>query len=494
MTVSTRILVATAAVLLGACRGDGAPAQPAADPRLEPETLAAAIDSIAEGALRDGPVAGLSIAVFRGSEPLFAKGYGLSDVAAREAATPETRYDLCSVSKLFTALAIMRLVEEGRLDLDEDLATLLPAFPNSEQAQRISLRQLLNHSSGLNDYLAADFARLLRSAAPAAPLSPGFVLEYLEGRELDADPGTQWQYSNSGFYLAGLIIERVSGQSWGEYVQNAVARPLGLHDTMACDALSPEQRSLGYQPGDAGFDESALYAEAGVLGDGGLCSTVLDLGRLPAALAEHRWLPVARIAEMMTPTTLSDGIRVDYGLGVRLGRLDGHPLWGHTGSFLLSYASTLAHYPEDDLTIAVLVNTTDTTADALVIEGLVARKVLGLPDSLNESMRLSDTAPEYAGEYIGERIIDLQATSDGAWPGARERFRIVEDDGLLERVVLREGEARPALKLVFLGDHSFGRADWPMDRFVFHVEDGRARGYSEYYNGIFATFNRRVAP
>ena len=115
-----------------------------------------------------------------------------------------------------------------------------------------------------------------------------------------------------------------------------------------------------------------MYSEAGVQGDGGLCSTVLDLGRLPAALAEHRLIPEARIAEMLQPTVLANGASVDYGLGTRLGSLEGHPVWGPTGSFLLTYGSTLAHYPEDDVTIAVLINTTNTAADALVIEGLVA--------------------------------------------------------------------------------------------------------------------------
>jgi len=493
MNAPIGMLVVAAGLLLSACRGNDA-TSPAGTPGPDPQTLNARIDSIAETALRDGPVAGLSIAIFRGSEPVLVKGYGFSDVEAGLPVTAETKYDIASVSKLFTALAVMRLVEEGELRLDDDLTTLLPTFPNPEQGRRISLRQLLNHTSGLNDYLAADFVRLLHSEKPVAALPASFVLDYLDGRALDADAGTEWQYTNSGFYLAGLIIEQVTGQRWGDYVRNAVAKPLGLHDTLACDDLRPDQRTQGYEPADDGFNRSSLYAEAGVQGDGGLCSTALDLGRLPAALAEQRLIPEARIVEMQQPSILANGVAVDYGLGVRRGRLDGHSIWGHTGSFLLTYGAVLAHYPDDDVTIAVLVNTANTAADALVIEGLVAREVLGFPESAADTPKLSrEASMMYAGEYIGDRYYDVQAIRGGNVPDARERFAIVEKSGHLERIVLN-GDERPALKLVYKGNHRFGRADWPMDRFVFDVEAGRARGYSEYYNGIFATFNRRVEP
>lgn len=456
------------------------------------------VDTIAEAALRDGPVAGLSIAIFRNSREILASGYGFSDLDRRQPATAETRYDIASVSKLFTALAILKLVDEGVLGLDDHVATRLPAFPNPDQGA-ISLRQLLNHTSGLNDYEAADFVRMLHAEAPPEPLTPAFVLDYLAGRPLDAPPGAEWQYTNSGFYLAGLIIEQATGTPWGEYVRQAIALPLGLSDTLPCDELRPDQRSAGYESTDAGFERSAVYAEAGVQGDGGLCSTARDLARLPAALAEHSLLPEKLLAEMLRPTVLADGVTVDYGLGVRLGRIDGHPLWGHTGSVLLTYASVVAHYPEDGVTIVVLVNTSNTQADALVVEGGIAREVLGMTTSLAAATfeyPAFETASLYDGEYVGDRRFDIQAILGGSVPPGRERFRILRKDGVFQRLVLTPGAEGPPLELVYTGNHSFGRADWPMDRFVFDIEAGRARGYSEYYNGMFVTspeFRQRVA-
>lgn len=130
--------------------------------------------------IRRGPVAGLSIAVFRGVEPVIAKGYGYADVGARIPATAATVYDIASVSKLFTALAILKLLDEDKLDLDDSLQTLLPEFLDPDQGRRITLKQSLNHTSGLNDYLAADHVRFFHADTPPVPLQPSFVLGYLE--------------------------------------------------------------------------------------------------------------------------------------------------------------------------------------------------------------------------------------------------------------------------------------------------------------------------
>ena len=456
------------------------------------ERLEQRVEAIAENALRHGPVAGLSIAVFRGPELVLAKGYGYADVDARTPATATTVYDVASVSKLFTALAVLKLVDDGKLNLDDTLAALLPEFPDPGQGRRITLRQLLNHTSGLNDYLAADFVRFFHADRPMAPLRPSFVLGYLDGRALDSDPGAEWQYSNSGFFLAGMIVERISGRPWGNFVRDEIARPLGLDATMSCDAMRPEERTRGYQPAGSAFEPNAIYAEPGVQGDGGLCSTVLDLARLPAALARHRLIPGHRMREMLRPTKLIDGVSVDYGLGVRLGELRGRPLWGHTGSVLTTYASTLAHYPQEDVTIAVLVNTADTSADALVIEGQVAREVFSLGNAGFAARETPGAASVYIGEYVGDRDDDIAMILAGEVPNKRKRSSIIEDGDGIARIVMPASDERPPLELIPLGNHSFGREDWPLDRFVFAVTDGRARGYSEYYNGIFATFNRRV--
>ena len=448
--------------------------------RAQPQNLAARIDSIALAALEDGPIAGLSIAVMEGSETIHAQGYGWADISDEAPATSATVFDLASVTKLITAAAVMTLVEAGKLSLSDDLAMLLPDFPNPEQGRQITLRHLLSHTSGLRDYAAADLERWEQTAEP---LAPAFVFDFLRGRPLDFEPGTNWSYSNSGFYLVGLIIERVSGQQYGTYVRDALAEPHGLHEIFLCDDdLLPTHRSVGYAPGDSGLVKSRLYQttgeENGIKGDGGLCGSVTDLGRLPEALKRSRLLSRAGLAMMIRPTTLAGKTRVDYGLGVRRGSLDGHALWGHTGG-VTSYWSTLVHYPDDDVTIAVLVNTDGGSEDAVTIEGDVARVVLKLGEPRLEEQSISEEALQsYTGTFFergedGPRNVSLTAHA------GRLSLDMLHDE-------------RPATVLRFLGNDTFGWAEYPMDRFVFHMENGRARGYSVYHNGIFAGLLQRT--
>lgn len=441
----------------------------------QPHDLSARIDAIAQNALDDGPIAGLSIAVVQDGEMLHARGYGLADTGVGTPVTTETLFNAASVGKIIAAAAVLRLVDEGRLDLDDDLATLLPSFPNPEQGRQISLRQLLNHTAGLNDYVAASYDRWKETGQP---LDPSFVLDYVRGRPLDFAPGTHWIYSNTGFYLAGLILERVTGRPWGAYVIEEIARPLGLDSVVLCDEAGTA-RSVGYDVTDDGFVPSVQDAERGVRGDAGLCATALDLARLTSALTTSGLLSDESLDVMLAPTVLANGIVVDYSLGVARGTLDGHALWGHVGGNSSSNVAALVHYPEADLSIAVLVNTRFGEVGALMIEAEVARLVLGLGKPTLANLPLDPKAQaRYLGTYVGDR---------GDW-----RYHIVADDERLARVSAEDTTS--VTPLLRQNGHAFGRADWPMDRFVFHFQDDRARAYSIYYNGLFGGLYRRIEP
>lgn len=438
--------------------------------------LTARIDSIAQAALNGGPIAGLSIAVMRNGEVLHARGYGLADTKAKIPVTPETLFNAASVGKVIAAAAVLRLVDEGKLSLDDDLATLLPTFPNPEQGQRITLRQLLNHTSGLADY----FYEYTRWEEEGTPFNPAFVLDYVRDRPLDFEPGTEWRYSNTAFYLAGLIVERVTGRPWGDYVIEEIARPLGLESVVLCDEAGLS-RSVGYDVGeDGGFALSVEDAEQGVRGDAGLCMTPLDLARLPDALATSGLLSNERLEAMLGPTVLANGVRVDAGLGVMRGSLDGHPLWGHVGGNASSNVAALLHYPDDGVTVAVLVNTRFGDVGALMIEAEIARLVLGLGEPKLADLPLDpEAAALYLGTYAGDR---------GGW-----RYHIVSRDERLARVWAAD-DTTSVRPLLYQGNNVFGRSDWPMDRFVFHLTGSQAHAYSVYYNGLFGGFYRRVDP
>ena len=447
-------------LLVAACGSASAP----------PFRHATALDSLGAAALVDGPVAGLSIAVARDGEVVYEQGFGIADLASDAPATSFTVYNIASTAKIFAAVGVMNLVESGRLNLDYSLGELLPDVPNRDAVGDITLRQLLNMTSGLSDYVGADMERL--AADPRAPLRPEFVLDFVRSAPLTHDPGTSWLYTNTGFYLAGLIVERVTGRAWGDFIIDDIARPLGLQDTHLCDDVV-EGRARGYERVDDGFIPSVLDAERGVRGDAGLCSSVRDLALLPNALAGGSVISSGGLSALTAPTDLGMGLTVDYGLGIASGEFGGHRLWGHLGGSG-SIVSTLAHYPDDNLTIAVLVNTRAANLGALALEGEVAKIVLELDPSLADIALDSATASALLGTYVGDR----EATQvQIAWDGAR---------------LLRVSADGSQLPLLHQGGDSFGRADWPFDRFVFQRVNGRAEAYSAYYNGFFDGFYRRV--
>jgi len=403
---------------------------------------------------------------------MLSAGYGAADVERGVAATARSVYDVASVTKMFTAVAVMKLIESGQLRLAGELATLLPAFPNRQQAGQITVQHLLSHTSGLPDYEEEDTERWL---AHHTPLTTEFVFDFVRDRRLDFAPGSAFSYSNTGYFLLGLIIERVTGMSFGAVLKEEVAASLGLLDTQLCELAQRTGRTVrGYELDGAAFVPGRLYALGNLIGDGGLCSTVTDLVQLPAKLLHGEVLSPAVVAQMTTPTEIAGGARVDYGLGVRLGVLAGHRLWGHTGG-MGTYWSTLAHYPDDDVTLVVLVNTDGAADDALTIEGELARVVLDLADPALQDLPLS---PQEAVLFSG-------SFEDGS--GC---VRILEKDGHLERML--EGGASRRLK--YQGGATFGWRAYPMDRFVFHLRNGRVVGLSDYFNGVFAAYRRAVDP
>src|SRR5437773_7347976 len=176
--------------------------------------VAARIDSLARAALTDGPIPGLSIAVTRGRETIVARGYGFASLEEGTPATAETVYPIASITKQLTAAAIMKLVERNQLRLKDDISKYLPDFP--EQGHKVTVQQLLNHTAGIRNYTDLG-ARWLDQADVDVP--PQEFVRLFRNEPFDFPPGERVAYSNSGYYLLGLVIERVSGESYGEYVR-----------------------------------------------------------------------------------------------------------------------------------------------------------------------------------------------------------------------------------------------------------------------------------
>jgi D-alanyl-D-alanine carboxypeptidase len=299
--------------------------------------------------------------VVRDGQPVLAKGYGYADLAERVPASASTIYRLASITKQFTAAAILRLAEEGKLSLDDRISDYLPDYP--APGRRITIRNLLSHTSGISDV----------TVLPILEESGGIgytrdqIIDLVASQPLDFEPGTGHSYSNVGYMLAGVVIEQATGTTYADYVTNEVLRPLGLDDTSFCPDEQPsaDRWAHGYDPqygnwpralrlgrAPAFIDPAPINMEV-VSSAGGLCSTVTDLARWPGLL--RSFLDPASYREMSRPTVLADGNKVPYGLGLQIREFGSHPAVSH-GGVVTGFISVVADFPEDDVTVAMLVN------------------------------------------------------------------------------------------------------------------------------------------
>ena len=325
----------------------------------------AKIDALAQAEIDAHHAVGLTIAVAHGDQLVIAAGYGQADVARKVPATIDTIYRIGSITKQFTAVAILQLAEQHKLALTDDIRTSVPEYPQHDFP--ITIEQLLTHTSGIPTYTDTDWLE-----AGQHPLTHAQVLARFAAKPLAFTPGTKWSYSNSNYYLLGLVIEKLTKQSYDDAIRERVLLPAGMIHSGACN--SP-QLAHGYAtavgPVDAmPFDNGPAFAA------GSLCSTALDLVAWQRALEHGTVLTPASLAKMRANAKLSTGALANYGYGVFVGDRSGHPMIEHGGA-INGFISELARYPTDDVTVVVLTNTEGDTPST--VEKEIAAVVLDLP-------------------------------------------------------------------------------------------------------------------
>jgi D-alanyl-D-alanine carboxypeptidase len=427
------------------------------------------IDRISRAAVGSGNFCGVSVAVL-GKNASFVRAYGQADRENKRALSPEDRFHIGSVSKLFTALAVLELCESKAVSLDQEASQWLTELPAADW-KGVTIRRLLSHTGGVPDYSEGEFEKI--TSLTADPNS-AWTLERLAGRRPEFTPGAQWRYSNAGFNLLTLILERASGEPYGSFLFRKIAGPMKLPSVGLCsEQPAGTNASKGYGKTEKGYEPNAFWRLASLKGEGGICATPGDLARLPGALAGLLDEPSRRI--LSAPTLLNNGMRVDYGLGVRRGTIEGVECWGHTGS-VNGPVAVLAHFPERELNIAVLVNTTGGSQDASGLFEEIARAALNVPRTPKLTSRSlpDDATSRYPGDF-----------QEG-----KRRIRIGVENGKVMRSVV--GSDKPPVPLIYLGNDTFGREDYPGDRTVFGVAAGRTESLSFYYNGLFSDFAPRA--
>lgn len=357
---------------------------------------------------------GCAAAVVRDGRTLYARGFGLADLSHRVPIGPDTVFEIASVSKQFTALAILLLQADGKLRLDDTLQQHLPETA-SLVAQPVSLRQLLHHTGGLGGY----WELLELAGVPHENvLGPSDALRVLAVLpQPHTRPGMRYAYSDTGYFLLAQVAARVSGGSLDALLQARVFGPLGMTSTQVLNdprRVVP-RRARGYAPGPGAHPwvlrESNWYMD----GDAGVQSTVLDLARWGAEVTRPRVLPPALIEALRTPGRLSDGTLLAYGMGQSVGTYRGVPRASHSGEWV-GYRSMLMHFPTEDASVAVACNVANVSATALAQR--VADELLApvLAPAAAPAGALATDVQRFRGQYLHERGFELARISgnDGA--------------------------------------------------------------------------------
>jgi CubicO group peptidase (beta-lactamase class C family) len=336
------------------------------------------IDAILSAVTKPGEP-GLAAVVEKDGRVIFEQGYGVRKLGTAEKIDAETNFRLASVSKEFTAMAIMLLVKDGKVRYEERLTEIFPEFP--AYGKNITVRNLLNHSAGLPDYEDL-MDREEKTNGPRwsaeHQIQNEEVLALLETQpEGKFAPGTSWEYSNSGYVVLGLIVAKASGMPYRDFLQKRIFDPVGMKHSVVYQKGKNEvsQRAFGYSEDGEKPVETDQSSTSATLGDGGVYSNLRDMAKWDEALEKHTLLSEAEFAPALTPAKLADGSQphwpskqdgnnlapgkpVSYGFGWFLDPLNGHPRMWHAGG-TMGFRTVIQRFTKDGVTIVILSNRAD---------------------------------------------------------------------------------------------------------------------------------------
>jgi CubicO group peptidase (beta-lactamase class C family) len=410
--------------------------------------IQAVADSIVAEQLKNGRAAGMSVAVVRGRDTLVMKGYGLVDLEFDVPTPVNAIYEIGSVTKQFTATAILQLQEQGKLSLDDELTKYLPSYPT--QGNRVTIRRLLDHTSGIKGYTELpEFRAMMMRKMPKDSLVALF-----SSKPFDFAPGDAQVYNNSAFFLLGLIIEKASGLKYEEYVNKNLFDKAGMADSRYCSENAiVKRRAHGYDASPAGLVRAAYLDHTWPYAAGSLCSTIGDLVAWNRALHQSNVLiSPASHRELVTPGTTNDGARLRYGKGIGVDSAFGRAAYAHGGG-INGFVSQLEYYPADSLSVVVLVNTAGPASPGAVARGIV-ETIYGKWAS--KAVAFTGSAADYAGEYRGvgrgqEVVIKIAVDASG------------------KNLTGQAGQG-PVAALLYLGNDTFERGG---QRLTFVRENGK---------------------
>ncbi|MGC3945243.1 MAG: serine hydrolase domain-containing protein [Chryseolinea sp.] len=378
------LLLVVPAVLLSAC-------QPSTKASETSDQLEHRVDSLVKPYIDSTRVAGIAIGIFKDHKPLLLKSYGYADLELNVKLPVDASFEIGSVTKQFTAAAIMQLSEEKKLSLDDDFTKYVQF---NTRGRKVTIRQLLSHTSGIKGYTELPSFGLLATQK----LKRDTLLRMVEKESFDFEPGEALIYNNTAFFILGLVIEKVSGQSYEDYVAKNLFAKAGMSNTYYCNERKiTRNRAHGYDGGESGLVRAAYLDHTWPYSAGSLCSTVEDLEKWNDALHHGKILSDAAYKEFITPVSLNDGTVTHYAKGVTVTQWKGRRLIEHGGG-IFGFLSQNSYFPDENLSIVVLINSTTVGPRGIADE--LAAFVFG-PHPQDELKRFEGSLSKYKGSFAG---------------------------------------------------------------------------------------------
>ncbi len=411
------------------------------------------LDDFINQQIKERKIPGLSLAIIRDGKVIRATGYGFSDLENRVSATPDTVYEIGSISKQFASEAVMLLVEDGKINLDDSINKYLPA--NAPVTwQKITVRNLLNHTSGLKDWTEVkEFSyRREYSAEEFIALVKDFPLLF--------EPNSTWSYSNTNLPLIGIIVEKAGGKSFEEFVNERIIKPLNFPSIRFKhqEEIVPN-RSNGYVLRDNAWKNGEPFRPKVIAPSGGILATTVDLAKWWEANLNGRLLKQTSLAQMLMPVKLNDGRTVAHGFAFFIDTFNGHKVIQHFGSTVGGFGSIVRYYPSEKITIAIIGNLEDDGFGAEYIAKRVAN--FYIPGSFISGLKETANPNPQETEKLLQLLRDIAATknSDLLVPSYAGRINPAFREKIAENL-------KTMKTFNFLGSEKVGSEHFMLDSFV----------------------------
>ena len=345
------------------------------------DRLPAQVDSIATAVLAATGVPSASVAIVRHGAIAYVHAYGNAKLDPQTPADTTMRYAIGSISKQFTAAAILLLTQQHKVSLDDPVSRFVPGLSRGNE---VTVRELLSHTSGYQDFWPQDYV----PPSMEKPTTPQQIIDRWAKQPLDFEPGTQWQYSNTNFIIAGLIVQKASGTPFTKFIHTRILDPLGLTTAVDFDALGPSAaQPIGYMRYGLGpLRPSTPTGPGWMFGAGELAMTPTDLAKWDISMIKQSVLSPASYKAMETTVLLKNGVSSGYGLGVEVGQVGGHRMISHSGEVSGFTAENMV-FPDDSAAIVVLTN-----QDAAPASGAIAQQVSRVLFTTEDAMTAERTA------------------------------------------------------------------------------------------------------